>query len=115
MQITVSTRHGRISPGTEEKIAAKVQKLTRFHDRLTAAQVTIDLEHRDSPQLEIRLSAERSDDFVASEKSDGLLTCLDAAVRKLEQQLRRFRERVTDRQHGRRAPRETGSGVDETE
>ena len=103
MQITVSTRHGQISSETEDRIQSKVQKLTRFHDRLTAADVTIDLESRDSPKMEIRVSAERADDFVATDESGNLMACLDESMRKLEQQLRRHREKTTDRKHGRRS------------
>ena len=37
MQINISTRHGQLSAATQDKIREKASKLTRFHERLTAA------------------------------------------------------------------------------
>ena len=54
MQISISTRHGDLSAGTREKISEKVQKLSRLFDRLTAINVTADLEDRcDSVECEV--------------------------------------------------------------
>ena len=100
MQIKISTRHGRISDQTQEKITAKMEKLSRFFERLTAIEVTIDLEHRDTPAVDLKVSAEHKHDFVASDRSENLLGSIDNVVVKMEQQLRKYKQKVQDRHRG---------------
>ena len=75
----------------------KVGKLTRIFDRLTAIDVTIDLEHDDNPAVDLRVSAEHKHDFVATGQSNDLMGSVDAAVHKLEQQLRKYKEKIQSR------------------
>jgi putative sigma-54 modulation protein len=97
VQIRISTRHGSVSDATQEKITAKVEKLTRFFERLSEISVTVDLEHRDAPSVDIRVSAEHKHDFVATAQSEELMAALDSALHKLEQQLRKYKEKIRDR------------------
>jgi putative sigma-54 modulation protein len=91
VQIRISIRHGSLSEETQAKIRAKVEKLTRLFDRLTAIEVTIDLERRDEPNVDLRVSAEHRHDFVASIRSNDLLGSIDLVMHKLEQQLRKYK------------------------
>ena len=95
MQINISARHGELSPATQEKISEKVQKLPKYFDRLTAIQVTVDLGHKEKPTVELRVSAEHVEDFVALDVDDNLLVALDSAVNKVERQLRKHKEKIT--------------------
>jgi len=99
VQISISTRHGDLSAGTREKISEKVEKLPRLFDRLTAIYVTADLEDRESPKLEIRVSAEHTEDFVATDESSSVLAALDGVIHKVEKQLRRHKEKRTGHRH----------------
>ncbi len=96
MQISVSVRHGQISDATRSKIEAKLQKLTRYFERLTAIELAVDLEHRDVPRVDLRVSAEHKHDFVATERSGELMASVDSVVHKMEQQLRKYKEKVQD-------------------
>jgi ribosome-associated translation inhibitor RaiA len=69
VQIKISARHGQLSDATREKISAKVEKLARLFERLSAIEVTIDLEHEQKPAVDLRVSAEHKHDFVAAEDS----------------------------------------------
>ena len=69
MQIEISARHGDLSPQTQERITEKIQKLRRLFDRMTAIYVTADLEHREEPSVELRVSGELTEDFVATDRS----------------------------------------------
>jgi putative sigma-54 modulation protein len=100
VQIRISTRHGNVSDETQSKIRAKVEKLTRLFDRLTAIEVTIDLERRDDPNVDLRVSAEHKHDFVASTRAGELMGSIDQAIHKLEQQLRKYKEKIQDRHRG---------------
>jgi putative sigma-54 modulation protein len=97
VQIRISTRHGSLSEETQSKIRAKVEKLTRLFDRLTAIEVTVDLERRDEPSVDLRVSAEHRREFVASIRSNDLLGSIDLVMPKVEQQLRKYKEKIQDR------------------
>lgn len=97
MQIRFSTRHGMVSDETRSKITSKLEKLSRLFDRLTDVEVTIDLEHRESPTVDLRVSAEHKHDFVATHQSDDLMGSVDQVMHKLEQQLRRYKEKIQAR------------------
>ena len=97
MQVNISTRHGNLKAETQAKITDKVEKLRRLFDRVTAIEVTVDLERRESPSLELCVSVEHADDFVATETSGSVMAALDGAIHKLEQQLRKYKDKRRDR------------------
>jgi putative sigma-54 modulation protein len=93
VQISISARHGHLSAGTQEKITEKVEKLRRFFDRVTAIVVTVDLEREDAPSVEVHVSAEHAGEFVATDSAANVFAALDGAVHKIEQQLRKHKEK----------------------
>lgn len=97
MQVNISARHGHLSDATRSKITAKVEKLERLFERLSAIEVTVDLEHEQNPTVDVRVSAEHKHDFVATEQSTSLMAALDGVIHKLEQQLRKYKEKVQER------------------
>jgi putative sigma-54 modulation protein len=97
VQINISARHGHLSASTQERIQEKVEKLSRYFDRLTAILVTVDLEHRESPSLEIRVSIEHAEALVAADQSADVMAALDGALHKIEQQIRRHKDKRTER------------------
>lgn len=100
MQIRISTRHGNVSDETREKLNAKLEKLGRLFDRLTGIEVTVDLERRDEPLLDVKVSAEHKHDFIAAHRSGDLLVSLDHVLHKLEQQLRKYKQKIQDHHRG---------------
>ena len=100
MQIKISARHGHLSDETQAKIQEKLEKLPRYYDRLTAIEVTVDLEHRDAPDVDLRVSADHKHDFVAVCRSMELMASIDDVVEKMEQQLRKYKQKVQDRHRG---------------
>ena len=111
MQIRISTRHGSLSEETQSRIRAKAEKLMRLFDRLTAIEVMIDLKRRDEPSVDLRVSAEHKHDFVATSRSNDLMGSIDQVIHKLEQQLRKYKERIQDR-HRSPGNRQQGVGSD---
>ncbi|GAG27495.1 unnamed protein product, partial [marine sediment metagenome] len=83
-----------------EKIRTKLEKLPRLFDRLVAIEVTIDLEHRENPQVDLKVSAEHKHDFRATSQADELMAAIDGAMHKLEKQLRKYKERIVERHRG---------------
>jgi len=96
VQTTISARHGHLSSATQDKIREKVEVVRKFFDRLTAISVTADLEHPERAILELRVRAEHHDEFVAIAEADTVFAALDGAVEKMENQLRRFKERLKE-------------------
>jgi len=99
VQVNVSARHGHLSPAAQSKITAKVSRLKRYFDRLTALNVTVDLGDATLPVVEIVASAEHFHDLVSHERAAQLWRSIDGAVQKMEQQLRKHKEKVRDHKH----------------
>jgi putative sigma-54 modulation protein len=93
VQVNISARHGSLSAETQEKIREKTEKLRRLFDRITAIAVTADLEHRDSPSVEMTVSVEHNSEFVATADASSLMAALDLAIHKVEQQLRKHKDK----------------------
>jgi putative sigma-54 modulation protein len=100
VQVNISTRHGHLQGEDQQIIVSKVEKLRRFFDRINAIEVTVDLEKLDRPSVEINVSAEHSPEFVAATESTSVVAALDLTLDKVEQQIRKHKERVTDHKGG---------------
>ena len=74
----------------------KVTKLPRFFDRTTGIQVVADLQHKSKPKVEVIVSAEETSDFFASDTGANVIAALDRVVNKIEQQLRKHKDKLTE-------------------
>lgn len=103
MQVAISCRHGSISKDLNDYISRKAEKLLNYFERVTAIGVTVHyVDHRVS--VEILVDAEHKHNFVARE--DGGLgievaTVFDATLAKMEQQIRKYKEKVQDHRRDR--------------
>lgn len=95
VQVAITSRHGTLSPSANDHIARKSEKLLTFFDRVTAINVTIDFS-TDRTDVEILVDAEHRHDLVARETGDNVITVFDAALHKMEQQLRKYKEKIQD-------------------
>jgi putative sigma-54 modulation protein len=96
VDVKISARHGHLAEATQAFIREKANKLLRFFERLTLIEVTVDLKN-DLKWVEFVVSAEHKHDFVARETNPDILAAVDLVVDKLENQLRRYKEKVQDR------------------
>lgn len=97
MQIRIAARHGHLSDASQAKLSAKFEKLQRHFERLMSIEVTVDLEHRDAPRVDVCVKAEHTPDIVANEQAGELMAAVDAVLQKLERQLKKHKEKVQDR------------------
>ncbi|HAC89682.1 MAG TPA: ribosome-associated translation inhibitor RaiA [Planctomycetaceae bacterium] len=95
MQVNVSARHGSLSDYDQQVIRDKSEKIRRIFDRINAIAVVVDLQHQERSHVEINVSAEHTQDFVASAQANTVLNALDGAIQKVEQQLRKHKEKIT--------------------
>ena len=110
MQIKVSARHGHLSDEHQADVAAKVEKLLTFFERISMIEVTVDLADSDRlhhKKVEILVNAEHKHDFVAHHTDSDLLVAVTGAVDKLKQQLKHYKEKIQDH---RRNPSHGGEG-----
>jgi len=96
VEIKISTRHGHLTEETQQFIREKAEKLTRLFDRLTMIAVTVDLKDELNKVVEFLVSAEHKHDFVATERNPDILAAVDLVMAKLEQQLRKYKEKLQD-------------------
>lgn len=97
MQLDISTRHGHLSDASRQKIEEKIARLTRIFDRLTSIHLTIDLEHEETPSVDLKVAAEHKHDFVATDRGAELMGSVDAVVHRMESQLRKYKEKLRQR------------------
>jgi|CXWL01.1.fsa_nt_gi putative sigma-54 modulation protein len=113
MQIKVSARHTDLSVSLREFAEEKVGKLVKFYDRLMSVDVVFDLD-AGMYRCELIAKADHHNTFVAREENKDPQASLDAAVKDVERQLTRHKERFRNRKHpAARADKEGGGLPDE--
>jgi len=95
MQVRVSVRHGHLQPGDQQLIEEKVEKVRRLFDKINSIEVVVDMEHIEKPSVELMVSAEHAADCVATAEATTVLNAIDLVIPKIEQQLRRTKEKMT--------------------
>ena len=101
MQVNVSSRHGHLKSEDQTIVVEKVEKVRRLFDRINSIDVVVDLGHVQKPLVEVNVSAEGTNDFVAACEAETVLSALDSAIHKVEQQVRKHKEKLTDHKgHG---------------
>ena len=101
MHITATARNLQLTDDIREYIEMKVSKFGRFLKQIDEVHVMLE-EARHRYSLELTLHSRRSS-FHAQATTGDIFASIDEALDKLEQQIRRHKERVSDRRH--RAPR----------
>ena len=105
MQLEISVRHGHLSDASQEKIKTKAEKLGRFFERLTSIEIVVDLKNESQPRVDIMVSAEHKHDFVAHDQSDNLMKSFESALQKVEQQVRKYKDRVQSKNRSQQSRR----------
>lgn len=95
MEVSISARHGTLTTSTHDYIEKKLPKLVHLFERLTSIKVTVEFQHPE-PEVELLVSAEHKHDFVARERHAVVEAAFDTAIAKMESQIRKYKEKVTD-------------------
>lgn len=98
MNIQVTGRHVEVGDRIREYVGEKVQKLTKFYDRIHAVEVIFDSES-DEFKAEMIVRADGGKSFVAQDTGPDTIALIDNVVEKLERQLRKFKEQRRDHKH----------------
>ena len=112
MEIRITGRKFAVGERLNERITDRVNKLTRFWERLTSIHVTLDRDGT-AHAVEILVSAEHKHDFVARAADENLLAAVDQAVEKLQRQLARYKNKILGRRKGVKEPPVSAPGDQE--
>lgn len=95
MQVAIACRHGSLHHDTQSYVTNKAEKLLTYFDRVTAITVTFDFDGLDV-KAEILVDAEHKHNFVASETNPEAAVAFDGALQKMEQQIKKYKEKLQD-------------------
>jgi putative sigma-54 modulation protein len=79
----------------QEYIKRKAEKLLTYFERVTAIHVTVTYENG-GVRVEILVDAEHKHNFVANERGDDVTPTFDVTLHKMEQQIRKYKEKIQD-------------------
>ena len=98
MQINISSKHMDLTPAIEEYAQKKVERLTRYFDRIQQVDVVID-RLKNGYQVEIITDVEKHEPFIATSDHDNLYACIDLGVDRSVRQLTDHKSRLRDNKH----------------
>ncbi|MBM4025072.1 MAG: ribosome-associated translation inhibitor RaiA [Planctomycetes bacterium] len=100
MRFTITGKHIAITEAIREYAQEKTAKLPRYYDGVSQVEVIVDSSRgANKVSVEIIARGEHGIVFVATEAGDSALACIDGAVHKLEQQLRKKKAKERDDKH----------------
>lgn len=99
MRIMISGRHVGVTDSMKVYARAKVEKLLRYWDRATSCRVTMDVDNLEH-QVEMLIEVNRGVTLVGKAEAPDMYAACDLAEQKLAQQLRKYKERLTDHHRG---------------
>ncbi len=104
MQITVTGRHMGVSDPLKAYCLEKAERLPRFLDRVQSIEVIVDGKAGLHTVEMIVHSAGAAQPFVASEQHEDAFAAVDLLSDKIEEQLRRYKQKHRNRKHPPRGP-----------
>lgn len=100
MLFTITGRHVAITEALRAYAEKKTSKLPRYYSGVNQVEVIVDGDDA-GPRVAVEIIArgEHSNVFVAKEDGEDAYQCIDAAVHKLERQVRRKKTKERDDKH----------------
>lgn len=105
MKVNITARHLKLTPAIADYVQKKLEKANRYFDHLILAQVILDVsKNRNMVEIVIHASGRT---FMAKEESIDLYAAIDLASDIIDEQLRRYKERLKVHRpdHGKAASR----------
>ncbi|MBN1362603.1 MAG: ribosome-associated translation inhibitor RaiA [Sedimentisphaerales bacterium] len=100
MLFTITGKHVTITDALRAYAEEKTSKLPRYYSGINQVEVILDGNDTGAHvAVEIIARGEHSNVFVATENGEDAYQCIDAAVHKLEEQLRRKKTKERDDKH----------------
>ena len=93
MIVTITGKHVEMTDAIRAHAEEKVEKLPRYYNSISQIEVILEGNEGGMQGVEILVHAEHNDLLVARETGTDTYTCIDAAVHKMERQLRKAKEK----------------------
>ena len=108
MQINITGHHVDVTPALRAYTTEKMQKLARHFDQVNSIHVILNVEKLQQ-QAEATVNAAGRTLFATQTATD-MYASIDGLVDKLDRQVRRYKDRLTNHQHVKHEPVETDGG-----
>ena len=95
MSIRITGRTGDVTTAMKAKAATKVEKFSRFYDRITWVDVVLDVD-RERNKVDMSAGLNQGQTVVGRAESDDMYKAIDLAIDKITRQLRKHKERQRD-------------------
>ncbi|MBD3344326.1 MAG: ribosome-associated translation inhibitor RaiA [Chitinivibrionales bacterium] len=92
MEVQVTYRHSKASEGMKESIKNDIEKLEKFHEKITSCRVIID-EESITKKVEIVVNVQNHT-ITGVGKAENLGKAFDQALSKTERQLKKINEKI---------------------
>ncbi len=98
MKVSVVARHVELTDAMKDYAREKVDGLPHFYNGLQSVDITFAVDAGEHV-VEIVAAGKRKSVFVAHHRSRDMYACVDQCIHKMEEQLRRHKDKIRDR-HG---------------
>lgn len=95
MQVTISGHHVDVNDRIRNHVNSKLERIERHFERITSAQVILSKEsvqHKAEANLHVA-----GNDLFADASADDLYAAIDGLMDKLDRQVRKHKEKLTDK------------------
>ncbi len=99
MLFTITGKHINVTETVKKYAKGKTSKLPKYYNSINHVEVILDGEPNSKMSVEIIASGEHNKIFVVTETGEDVYRCIDAAVHKLEEQLRRKKGKERNNKH----------------
>jgi putative sigma-54 modulation protein len=101
---TITGKHVEITEAVKKYAEEKASKLPKYYNSINHVEVIIDGQQSGKTSVEMLARGEHSKIFVVTETGEDIYRCIDSAVHKLEEQLRRKKGKERDNKHAGEKP-----------
>jgi len=98
MQIKLSGHHVEITPALHDYVHDKLERIERHFDNVTSAQVILSVEKlRHKAEATVYVAG---NEIFADAVDEDMYASLDALIDKIDRQIKRYKEKLTDKHRG---------------
>lgn len=102
MKLILSTHNVTLTKALEDRVVKKLEQIEHFDGRSIDARVTLEHDHKRSPERQFNCSirlAMRGPDLFAEDSESDLYAAIDLVAKKIEQQIRKRHSKIKARKH----------------
>jgi putative sigma-54 modulation protein len=96
---TITGKHIEVTEAIRRYSEEKTSRLPKYYNSINQVEVIIDGERSGTVSVEIIARGEHSNIFVVTENGENAYGCIDAAVHKLERQLKKKKGKERNKKH----------------